>query len=434
MPFALLLLPASTAWLPLMLPASTAWLPLMLPAGTALLPPTTPPEFIWGGGVFSDKTPPPSWEGAEWIGGASQLRADFSLPAGRTITQAYAYATGVGSFELHLNGAKVGNHVMDPGQTATDQRVLYVVFDVSTLLKPGVVNAVGALLGNGKFGYLDVFANRTAAGDQSGDATRALLLEVTATLDDGTTHRLTSNATHWKVRHGPIVYDHMWHGEIYDARLELPSWDVAPLDSFPPRESGWMPARRMAPRVGILTEQRMPPIRVVATLDPVTTHTSGNGRAWFDFGENLAGFTSLAFHPPPTPTTPPTATATTTANALQAVAQTIILRVVHAETTDARGVPNNVYFPGMEHGLPGGPSATCSMAEWYAHSWYECANQTTAYIFTQPAPPARDGARAPRVSYTPTFTCAPPSLRAAAIDPPRTLLLLHTMSPTCLLE
>ena len=41
-----------------------------------------------------------------------------------------AYASGLGAFELHVNGRKVGDHVMDPGQSVYDRKVLYVSFDL----------------------------------------------------------------------------------------------------------------------------------------------------------------------------------------------------------------------------------------------------------------------------------------------------------------
>lgn len=362
------------------------------------------------------------WRGAEWVGGGSELRADMELPA--KVNHAIAYASGVGAMELHINGKKVGDHYMDPGQTATDQRVLYVSFEVTDLLRPGQ-NAIGARLGNGKFGYLDMYANRTLANDQSGDATRALLLLFVATLDDGSSLTLTTNASGgWMYRAGPIVcdpeigieaitsralltscvrsspeqvYDHMWHGEIFDSRLALPGWDDAPLSSFP-SSAQWRPAKRMTPNVGALTPQSMPPIRVVESLAPVATRHLGDSRVVFDFGQNMAGFTSLTFRPP-------------WSAALPSVPSTherrvVMLKLVHAELADATGAANNFYYPGMEHGLPGGTSATCSMTDWYAHRWYECANQTTAYIFDADAPNAHatPSTLASAISYSPTFT------------------------------
>jgi len=46
-------------------------------------------------------------------------------------------------------------------------------------------------------------------------------------------------------RHGPIVYDHLWHGEIYDARQSLEGWSSKPLSAFG-AAAGWQPAKLMS--------------------------------------------------------------------------------------------------------------------------------------------------------------------------------------------
>ena len=158
------------------------------------------------------------------------------------------------------------------------------------------------------------------------------------------------------------------HGEIYDARQELtqPAWDAAPLTAYPP--GTWSAARLMAPRAGTLFPQLMPPIRAKQTLRPVRPPARlADGSLAFDFGANLAGFTTLSFDPR-------LASASDASGATEAP-QALLLRLTHAEIEDAAGTPDNVYFPGMEKTLPGGPSATCSMPDWYAHKWYECASR-----------------------------------------------------------
>jgi hypothetical protein len=66
------------------------------------------------------------------------------------------------------------------GQSVYDEQVLYLAHNVTQALKPGCflatvifvvghtcgatgINAIGALLGNSKWGYLDIYTNRTAA-------------------------------------------------------------------------------------------------------------------------------------------------------------------------------------------------------------------------------------------------------------------------------
>lgn len=107
--------------------------------------------------------------------------------------------TGSNGPDQHINGAKVGDHILDPGEAVYDQKVLFVSFNVTSMLRAGH-NAVGARLGNSKFGYLDIYANRTKVGDQSGDATRAFRLLLDVDFEDGTSHTLVSSAAGWSVR------------------------------------------------------------------------------------------------------------------------------------------------------------------------------------------------------------------------------------------
>ena len=88
-----------------------------------------------------------AFAGAAWIGGNNQLRREFRLPTGVSVTNATVHVTGLGSFYLSANGARVGDHVLDPPQTVVDRRVLYLEFDVTAMLRPGAVNVLGVELG-----------------------------------------------------------------------------------------------------------------------------------------------------------------------------------------------------------------------------------------------------------------------------------------------
>lgn len=66
------------------------------------------------------------WEG-EWIGAADNnisaplLRKEFKL--NKEIEEAYVYISGLGYYELYINGDKVGDHVLDPGTTYLYQKL-----------------------------------------------------------------------------------------------------------------------------------------------------------------------------------------------------------------------------------------------------------------------------------------------------------------------
>ena len=61
------------------------------------------------------------------------------------------YISGLGYYELRVNGKKVGDHVLDPGWTEYSKRVLYVTYDVTDLLVEGP-NVVTVIVGSGWHG------------------------------------------------------------------------------------------------------------------------------------------------------------------------------------------------------------------------------------------------------------------------------------------
>jgi len=78
------------------------------------------------------------------------------------VTHARAYVSGVGSFYLFVNGEQVGQNRMDPPQSVYSKSVYYETFDLKGVLKSGVKNSVGVVLGTYKWGYTDLWcAERT---------------------------------------------------------------------------------------------------------------------------------------------------------------------------------------------------------------------------------------------------------------------------------
>jgi alpha-L-rhamnosidase len=124
----------------------------------------------------------------------------LTLPAG-TIARARVWVTGMGAFYLFVNGKKVGENVMDPPQTVYSKTVLYSTFDVAGLLVAGQTNQLGALLGNYKWGYTDLWCNMTAGGGP--DGCRMLLLKAQVTMTDGSVHTVETDAATWSGRKVP---------------------------------------------------------------------------------------------------------------------------------------------------------------------------------------------------------------------------------------
>jgi alpha-L-rhamnosidase len=79
---------------------------------------------------------------------ARMLRKEFQLASAPR--KATLYISGLGFSESYINGRKVGDDVLAPALTDYDKRVFYLTYDVTNLLHRGN-NAVGVLLGNGRF-------------------------------------------------------------------------------------------------------------------------------------------------------------------------------------------------------------------------------------------------------------------------------------------
>ena len=233
---------------------------------------------------------PEDWQ-AQWIGrdepGDSQrpgrrlparyLRTEFTV--GKAVRRAMVYYSGLGVSELHLNGAKVGDHVLSPGLTDYDKRALYVTFDVTRQLVRGK-NAIGLILGNGRF-----YAPRANARN-FGFPMGVLRLDIV--YQDGSSAAVVSSPE-WKLStHGPILANNEYDGEEYDARLEFAGWDRAGFD-----DSAWESAQLVTPPAGVLAAQMAEPLRVVQSLHPVSVKMVQPGVWIYDMGQNMVGWCRL---------------------------------------------------------------------------------------------------------------------------------------------
>jgi len=225
------------------------------------------------------------WQG-EWIGApdtsitAPLLRKGFRI--NKPIKSAYASIVGLGYYEMYFNGSKVGKHVLDPGTTEYDKRILYETYDVSDYLKSGP-NAVGVMLGMGYFNHRTTIEY----GKQP-----VLRLQLNITYTDGSTDQIVSDRS-WKASAGPIQANSVYDGEIYDARQEKPGWSTADFN-----DRSWSNAVRVTSPGGKLESQLMPAIKVTKTLRPVKLMNPEPGVYVFDFGQNMTGWPRLYVHGP----------------------------------------------------------------------------------------------------------------------------------------
>jgi alpha-L-rhamnosidase len=221
---------------------------------------------------------------------APLLRKEF--PIGRRISRARVYVSGLGYYELHLNGQRVGDQVLDPGWTTYSKRVLYSTYDVTDQLKQGD-NALGVMLGNGWFNPspLRLFG-RINLREQLTVGEPRVIAQLVVDFTDGTSQTIVTDES-WKAGAGPVMRNSEYLGEVYDARKEQPGWDRPGFD-----DSGWQQAMRATEPLGPLQAQSAPPIRVTRTFKPVKL-TEPKPDVWiFDLGQNFAGWARLRVQGP----------------------------------------------------------------------------------------------------------------------------------------
>ena len=76
------------------------------------------------------------------------LRRDFHVT--KPVRCAIVCVSGLGQYELRLNGRHAGRGVLNPGWTNYRRTVLYNTFDVTSNVKRGA-NTIGVMLGNGLY-------------------------------------------------------------------------------------------------------------------------------------------------------------------------------------------------------------------------------------------------------------------------------------------
>ena len=235
--------------------------------------------------IYTMKAPPP----------APMLRKGFRID--KEISSARAFVTGLGYFELYLNGKKVGEDVLVPNETNygkrpglmnnsiplednfREYRVMYLAYDIKELLKNGD-NVIGTILGNG-------FYNSPIGWTESYGTPR-FLGQIYITYTDGTEDIIVSDQT-WKASKSPILMDLIYDGEHYDARMEQPGWSAPGFD-----DTKWEPAALKKAPEGIMKAHMSPTDWVMERIDPVKIDVLGNGHYKVDFGQEISGWVHLS--------------------------------------------------------------------------------------------------------------------------------------------
>jgi hypothetical protein len=230
----------------------------------------------------------PSQQQRELPKDCPRLRRVFHLE--KPVRYAVASVCGLGFYELHLNGSKVGTRELMPANTVYDaqsqalygakqSRLLFDTYEVTERLRPGA-NALGLWLAPG---YSDDYSKW--GWKWLGEKQAILQLDIEFT-DGSTTSVVTDGA--WRSGSSPITYASLYHGEHFDARREEPGWNRPDFDA-----AHWKPVRVVRAPDTPFRANPMPPVRVMETLRPVAIREPRPGVFVADFGQNFAGWVRL---------------------------------------------------------------------------------------------------------------------------------------------
>ena len=224
------------------------------------------------------------------------LRKEFNVKS--NLKKATAYICGLGLYEFTLNGKKVGDMEFAPLWSDYDKSVFYNVFDVTKLLaKRG--NAVGVMLGNGFYNVNGGRYRKLQISFGPPTLRFVLMLEY----KDGTTDKVVSDGS-WKYDVSPVLFNCIYGGEDYDARLEQDGWDIENFNA-----AGWKEVVIQEGPKGVMRQQIAEPVKIMEYYSPVkskrlsqeeiasaskkTKREIGSVGYVLDMAQNLSGFPEI---------------------------------------------------------------------------------------------------------------------------------------------
>jgi hypothetical protein len=209
------------------------------------------------------------------------LRKPF--PVSKEIKEAIVYISGLGHYELTINGKKIGNSEFAPLWTDYDKTVNYNTYELAADALQKGENVIGVLLGNGMY---NMVAERYAKFFVSfGPPT--LFFKMKLVYKDGSSAIIKSDES-WKYSKSPITYNSIFGGEDYNANLEQKGWDSKGFN-----DSNWKKVVVQEAPKGILGAQTAPPITTQKKYEVKEVKELKPNFYVFNMGQNLSGFTTM---------------------------------------------------------------------------------------------------------------------------------------------
>lgn len=208
------------------------------------------------------------------------FRKTFSV--NKTVKEVIIDISGLGHYELHVNGNKIGNRFLSPGWSNYNKRQFYNTFNITKNIKNGE-NALGVIVGNGFYNINNERYKKLVIAY----GYPKLIFKILINYSDGTTKTIVSDEN-CKVAPSPITFSSIYGGEDYDARLETNGWSTAQFN-----DTEWQNPVLIDESTNTLEQELDNPLQVMQEFDVKKVSTSQTGRTIYDFGQNASGIISL---------------------------------------------------------------------------------------------------------------------------------------------
>jgi len=208
------------------------------------------------------------------------LRKEFLTE--KKLTRAIVHVSGMGHYELTINGNKIGDYLLTPGWSYYPKTVLYDTYDVTRELKAGK-NAIGMILSNGMYNIQPDSVRYVKFLNSYGQLKAILQLKLEYA--DGSI-QMVSTDNSWQVAPGPVTYMNQFGGEDFDARIEFVGWNQPDFQI----DKHWSPAvfckASEAELKGLSCAA--PPVKAIESLIPIKM-TQFQTNLWvYDMGQNAS--------------------------------------------------------------------------------------------------------------------------------------------------
>lgn len=204
------------------------------------------------------------------------FRKEFQVE--KKITRAYAFVSGLGQYELYINGNKIGDRFLSPGWSDYRKSCLYNTYEVTEDLKQGL-NSIGAIVGNG---FYNINRERYRKLVIAYGAPK-MILKLAIQYNDGSKDVVISDES-WRTSSSPITFTSIYGGEDYNANLEQDGWNMPGF-----KDNSWKNAIVAKEPTGVLRPEKDYPVRISEILEHKKIYSGKDGVFIYDFGQNASG-------------------------------------------------------------------------------------------------------------------------------------------------